>query len=579
MEDYTTIVSSTETEPSASCAWPFAGGQYQNSLIRASAELGFPAAEWRLAVTICPWQIDGKAKILAMRGPVSQYLYGTGHDTSWWQEDWQKAFACTWESKRIVMERDDPEVFDAFIARTGITLSPVQVTSGRDGGRHFHYDGRGLSYEDWPVQGPIPGGDIKSAGFVPMPGSKHPSGRFYGADGRGSEELWTPGFTRLVEAERAAMDMQRGGSYAGDGLHYGRNNTLLSYKKHLFHVLSVDEDDPEMAALVLERNAEFEFPLSEAEVRSTVLRRKGWRRGWTAGRIDYGDDDPDTAGQPVLMPETEGNTSGLVASKTSDLRGSSDCQELRPWTTVRQGEAKEKAEHNRENPRSVDWDLAPALAMVLYEILCALGLRALQEGAQTATFRLDRQLGLDGPYRSAFLWLLHGNGAPLIAYHDGFVTMLRDPVGERPSAYPGAGDVMRGNPGRSWKSGELDYFVSLIRGTPGGASLTQRELCRVLNGENFRRSFGMEDRKYVSVGTMSKIHVRLRKAGLVRMVSKPVHYRDKHRWRLDQPARYHSSVSPWPGSGEADLLQALIEQVKKPDPEEMQARLERMALA
>ncbi len=55
-------------------------------------------------------------------------------------------------------------------------------------------DGRCIPYELWPRQGPVFGGDIKSNGWVPVPGSEHFSGDLY-------EPVISPGnITRVVIA-------------------------------------------------------------------------------------------------------------------------------------------------------------------------------------------------------------------------------------------------------------------------------------------------------------------------------------------------------------------------------------------
>ena len=77
-----------------------------------------------LLPTLAPWKIAGDppTKIFAMRGPVSQYKYGTGYGTSQWPPGWQKAFVTSPESGLIVMDRD-ADSFEELMARCGIPLS------------------------------------------------------------------------------------------------------------------------------------------------------------------------------------------------------------------------------------------------------------------------------------------------------------------------------------------------------------------------------------------------------------------------------------------------------------------------
>ena len=57
------------------------------------------------------------------------------------------------------------------------------MATGREGGYHLYIDFSHLRatvpVEEWPKQGDIPGGTLKSNGFVGAPGSRHPSGRLY----------------------------------------------------------------------------------------------------------------------------------------------------------------------------------------------------------------------------------------------------------------------------------------------------------------------------------------------------------------------------------------------------------------
>lgn len=241
-----------------------------------------------LRPTLAPWRIAGDppTKIFAKRGPVSQYAYGTGYDTSLWRPDWQKGYVCSWQSGRIVADRD-ADGFEELMERCGIPLSPVRVNTGRSGGYRLHYDGRGLSYEDWPGQRPLYApdgthvGDIKSCGFVPVPGSRHPNGNFYQMApeaGREGDELpWLPGYNAAIDADQEGLGRGCSGVDRG-AAGYGRNCELYELKKRLFREEMIDEDDPRMAERILAANAEFRVPLREAEVWHTVLKIKGWVR-------------------------------------------------------------------------------------------------------------------------------------------------------------------------------------------------------------------------------------------------------------------------------------------------------------
>lgn len=229
---------------------------------------------WTLAGTIAPWRVVNGTKAFALSGPVSQYRYGRVHDAENWQRGWQAAYICSYQSGRIVLDCDDPAEFESFLQQTGIPASPFKVLTGRPGGYQLHYDGRHLAPEDWPRQGPIPGGDCKSAGFVPCPDSRHPNGTLYRAAGTGNPLWWDPEWLPRMEEARGRDIARR--SYTGTP-GSGRNNALLALKARLFREEGWFEDSPELIDAVLEANQEFEEPLDEAEIFATVLRNKGWK--------------------------------------------------------------------------------------------------------------------------------------------------------------------------------------------------------------------------------------------------------------------------------------------------------------
>jgi hypothetical protein len=76
----------------------------------------------------------------------------------------------------LVCDIDHPSVWEQWDVD-----EPEYVSSrtGRDGGEHHLYDARGLEASGWPRQGDIPGGQVKSNGFIGVAPSRHPSGRAY----------------------------------------------------------------------------------------------------------------------------------------------------------------------------------------------------------------------------------------------------------------------------------------------------------------------------------------------------------------------------------------------------------------
>jgi hypothetical protein len=72
--------------------------------------------------------------------------------------------------------------------------------------------------EDWPVQGPIAGADIKSKGFIPWPGSEHYSGERYELTGFGRGPAVVPAWPELMAAILADRGAHhRSGGPGGNG--------------------------------------------------------------------------------------------------------------------------------------------------------------------------------------------------------------------------------------------------------------------------------------------------------------------------------------------------------------------------
>ena len=437
-----------------------------------------------LQVTIAPWRIgpdhSGElTKKFAMTGKVSQYAYNTGHDTSEWRADWQRGYVCSPGSGRIVLDADEPEAFAALLERCGIPASPVKVLTGRPGGFQLHYDGRSLAYGDWPVQRGLyapdgaKAGDVKSHGFVPVPGSIHPNGTRYamapGSGGLGDELAWDPAWTQALIADQEGLGRHCYGVNRG-ATGAGRNNELYALKKRLFYDEQLDEDDPELIRRIFEANEEFAEPLHEREVQHTVLRRKGFKRHghFNPEPMEYADEDTcDGTGQPDVPAGSEilGREEDLeeviqahrYVKKLADLRRPSAPQRL---DTVRRVEAKLKAEAD-PHPWSLDWAGAPEGTRDLYEDLGEAGIESLKAGAELAQVDWAEPGGavtrpayaLSGPWREQMQWLLHGNGAPLIEYHGGLIYLLSDPVTAEKAGIPASRPASTPRPARAWAPG------------------------------------------------------------------------------------------------------------------------------
>lgn len=159
-------------------------------------------------------------KKLAHTGPVTQFAYGTNTRSTWPGRFWYCQM-CTWVSKTIAADVDGPEFAST---RTARFISREQAFTFQDESSEFHYhaliDARLVPASDWPGQGPIAGGDIKSAGFIPMPGSGHWSGgRYELAHNPAVIVPATPALMAAMIADRADEDARRRalGMHTGSG--------------------------------------------------------------------------------------------------------------------------------------------------------------------------------------------------------------------------------------------------------------------------------------------------------------------------------------------------------------------------
>ena len=136
--------------------------------------------EDRLRLTVAPWRVVGDEKILARSGQLNQYAYGSAVGPE--AADEQMALILTPTSGVLVVDVDDAVFDDTALGAYLSDHQPIS-TRGALGGlpnRHYLVDMRAFYAQGRYVrQGPIIGGDVKSNGFVPAPGSVHPSGDRY----------------------------------------------------------------------------------------------------------------------------------------------------------------------------------------------------------------------------------------------------------------------------------------------------------------------------------------------------------------------------------------------------------------
>src|SRR5260370_128522 len=120
-------------------------------------------------------------KIHAHRGKYSQFRYGCDHPSTWTSiRHLQLSLLCCLTSLVVGVDVDYPELFAT--TRTARLIGRDQAISTVGERYHVAVDWRKaplVGEFGWPRQTPIRGADIKSAGFIPVPGCVHYTGALY----------------------------------------------------------------------------------------------------------------------------------------------------------------------------------------------------------------------------------------------------------------------------------------------------------------------------------------------------------------------------------------------------------------
>ena len=132
-------------------------------------------------LTPAPWAIRQSTKKLARRGSIREQAARASHaDVDTWDSRWQCGCSVSPDTGLIAADLDVRDEFAEWVERDGIAVPRTALQhTGREGGRHLLFDARSLALEEWPTQGNIPGGQVKSNGFIAVEPSLHPSGKPY----------------------------------------------------------------------------------------------------------------------------------------------------------------------------------------------------------------------------------------------------------------------------------------------------------------------------------------------------------------------------------------------------------------
>jgi hypothetical protein len=234
-------------------------------------------------------QSERWSKVLAHSGSYEQFAYGTDTPSQWQDSGLQRAIICSPGSRTIAVDVDDEAAFAA--TRTGQLLGRQHAISTH-GPRKYHIliDARTVPPEAWPRQGPVgaPGdiggmlrglyhaADIKSNGFIPMPGSRHYDGGSYepviGADGLSHPVTAWPALIEAMCADRAEWDAARrehsasGGHGGGGGSGGGHDGEIAAeVLKMVLRGLSKEECHAEWLTIAVPRDPAWPYEREDFE--------------------------------------------------------------------------------------------------------------------------------------------------------------------------------------------------------------------------------------------------------------------------------------------------------------------------
>jgi hypothetical protein len=126
-----------------------------------------------------PWRVKEGTKASAYRGFSFSDIQETDESIERWRPGWRCGLVVSPASGLIAIDVDEPGIFEAWECGWEWPVTARSITGRAGGGYHLLLDGSGLGEDEWPKQGNIPGGQVKSNGFIAVEPSLHPSGRPY----------------------------------------------------------------------------------------------------------------------------------------------------------------------------------------------------------------------------------------------------------------------------------------------------------------------------------------------------------------------------------------------------------------
>lgn len=201
-----------------------------------------------------------------------------------WQSNWQCGLVTSPRSGLLVADVDEPELFESWDIEVPDT---VYADSGTEGHYHIFCDGRKL--REWPKQGNIPGGQVKTNGFVGAEPSVF----------RGRQYTFRDGLRRVTPAGRFGVAMteyrntpiqHEDGTPAGtselwqaiaDAPNHSQRSTIFDWSRDAHDRGVSDEEILNNLEWARDkghlRTYDKRWPWNRSELKSAAIPTSGWR--------------------------------------------------------------------------------------------------------------------------------------------------------------------------------------------------------------------------------------------------------------------------------------------------------------
>lgn len=170
-------------------------------------------------------------KVMALSQPMTAYERGSKTGLP----GCHPGLVCARHTDTLVMDVDDHAFHDSELGRYFVErgFKPWSTRGASYGRANAHYVFDATNVEGWVKQGPIVGGDIKSNGFIPLPGTPHWTGDLYepqlDENGNLPVNTLTQADLEMFIAARSHRIGGASGSHTGQDLGNGQEPQLLSY--------------------------------------------------------------------------------------------------------------------------------------------------------------------------------------------------------------------------------------------------------------------------------------------------------------------------------------------------------------